>query len=72
MQFKCKYGLTVKNMNVIARLEYELAYYDSAVHQFNHYTKRTPPRCDKESLWVFCILWELIYNISPYCTPDAL
>ena len=23
-------------MNVIARLEYELAYYDSAVHGFNH------------------------------------
>ena len=31
-------------MNVIARLEYELAYYDSAVHRFNHYTTRTPPK----------------------------
>ena len=30
-------------MNVIARLEYELAYYDSAVNRFNHYTTRTPP-----------------------------
>ena len=30
-------------MNVIARLEYELAYYDSAVHRFNHYTTRTSP-----------------------------
>ena len=30
-------------MNVIARLKYELAYYDSAVHRFNHYTTRTPP-----------------------------
>ena len=30
-------------MNVIARLEYELAYNDSAVHRFNHYTTRTPP-----------------------------
>ena len=30
-------------VNVIARLEYELAYYDSAVHHFNHYTTRTPP-----------------------------
>ena len=30
-------------MNVIARLEYELAYYDFAVHRFNHYTTRTPP-----------------------------
>ena len=29
-------------MNVIARLEYELVYYDSAVHRFNHYTTRTP------------------------------
>ena len=29
-------------VNVIARLEYELAYYDSAVHRFNHYTTRTP------------------------------
>ena len=28
-------------MNVIARLEYELAYYDSAVHLFSHYTTRT-------------------------------
>ena len=31
-------------VNVIARLEYELTYYDSAVHRFNHYTTRTPPR----------------------------
>ena len=31
-------------VNVIARLEYELAYYDSAVHPFNHYTTRTPPK----------------------------
>ena len=30
-------------MSVIARLEYKLAYYDSAVHRFNHYTTRTPP-----------------------------
>ena len=29
-------------VNVIARLEYELAYYDSAVHRFNHYTTWTP------------------------------
>ena len=30
-------------VNIIARLEYELAYDDSAVHRFNHYTTRTPP-----------------------------
>ena len=29
-------------VNVIARLEHELAYYDSAVHRFNHYTTKTP------------------------------
>ena len=28
-------------VNVIARLEYELTYYDSAVHRFNHNTTRT-------------------------------
>ena len=31
-------------MNVLARLEYELAYYDSAVHRLNHNTTRTPPQ----------------------------
>ena len=31
-------------LNVIARLEYELAYYDFAVHRFNHYITRTPPK----------------------------
>ena len=30
-------------VNIIARLENERAYYDSAVHRFNHYTTRTPP-----------------------------
>ena len=29
-------------VNVIVRLEYELAYYGSAVHRFNHYTTRIP------------------------------
>ena len=39
-------------MNVIARLEYELAYYDSAVHRFNHYTTWTPPFPSVYRLWV--------------------
>ena len=30
-------------VDVTARLESELAYNDSAVHRFNHYTTRTPP-----------------------------
>ena len=29
-------------MNVIALLEFELAYFNSAVHRFNYYTTRTP------------------------------
>ena len=36
-------------VNVIARLENELAYYDSAVHRFNHYTtRRTPPHEEED------------------------
>ena len=31
-------------MNVIARLEYELTNYNSAVHRFNHYTTRIHPQ----------------------------
>ena len=31
-----------QKVNVIAPLEFELAYYDSAVHFFNPYTTRTP------------------------------
>ena len=30
-------------VNIITRLEFELAYCDSAVHRFNHYTTRTSP-----------------------------
>ena len=30
-------------VNAMARLEFELAYYDSAVQRFNQYTTRTPP-----------------------------
>ena len=35
---------TCPKVNLIARLEFELAYYDSAVQRFNHYTTKTPPR----------------------------
>ena len=34
-------------VNVIARLEYEQAYYNSSVQHFNHYTRRTPPQENK-------------------------
>ena len=54
-------------MNVIARLEFELAYYDSAVHRFNHYTTRTPPFIFKPTssdLWGFRILSLNWFNYS--------
>ena len=38
-------------MNVIARLDFKLAYYDSAVQLFNHYITRTPP-------------WNWVYQIA--------
>ena len=48
-------------VNVIARLEYELAYYDSAVHRFNHYTTRTP----FNGFNVFYGHGNSIYNVIP-------
>ena len=32
-------------VNVIATLEFELAYYEAAFHQVNHHTTRIPPVC---------------------------
>ena len=29
-------------VNIIVQLEFKLAYYNPAVHRFNHYTTRTP------------------------------
>ena len=40
-------------VNVITRLEYELAYYESAVHCFNHFTTRTPPKKEDEHILHF-------------------
>ena len=55
-------------MNIIARLEYERAYYDSAVHRFNYYTTTTPQNfkylkrpCIKNSRkfsWIFYEEWK--------------
>ena len=44
-------------VNVIARLEYELAYYDSAVHRFNHYTTRTSLVCVRAGMCVWKLSW---------------
>ena len=45
-------------VNVIARREYELGYYDSAVHRFNHYTTRTPR-------WMIWALPSISNSFSP-------
>ena len=52
-------------MNVIARLEYELAYYDSAVHRFNHYTTRTPLGHWRVVIQWNSLLLEWQYILSP-------
>ena len=41
-------------VNVIARLEFELAYYDFAVHHFNHYTTRIVRDSERKMLRKRC------------------
>ena len=58
-------------VNVIARLEFELAHYDSAVQRFSHYTTRTPPN---KVGWLVLVgylvtshwYWELLNNIAKF------
>ena len=47
-------------VNVIARLKYELAYYDSAVHRFNHYTTMTLPLWSCVNITGFNLLFEIV------------
>ena len=47
-------------VNVIARLEYELAYYDSAVHRFNHYTTRTVDLFGFKNSYAIIIIFKYI------------
>ena len=51
-------------VNVMARLEYERAYYDSAVHRFNHHTTRTPPYILKSFTLKIKFQWRLLYNFK--------
>ena len=46
-------------VNIIAQLEYEHAYYDSAVRHFNHYTTRTPP----QYIWLILIIYTQLYVV---------
>ena len=61
-------------MNVIVRLEYELAYYDSAVHSFNHYTTRTPPFFLGLPHWIFLYLWHFVigFMLAKICPSVVL
>ena len=58
-------------MNEIAWLEYELAYYDSVVHRFNHYTTRTPPlKTDvynkqyKQNIVIFLTSVDFVFHVG--------
>ena len=51
-------GICLK-VNVIPRLEYEFAYYDSVVRRFNHYTTRTSPRY--VCMYICMHVWLYIY-----------
>ena len=62
-------------MDVIARLEYELAYYDSAVHRFhrfNHYTTRTPTRWERWSTGNCARDWNFTIWRNDTCTNQNL
>ena len=50
-------------MNVIARLEYELAYYNSAIHPFNHYTTN---RWLKQMVKMLLLLQLHIYAVQHF------
>ena len=55
-------------MNVIARLEYELAYYDPAVHRFNHYITRTPPGLwNLVSIFAAWVSSGRVYSVNDLC-----
>ena len=53
---------------VIAQLEFELAYYDSAVQCFNHYTTRTP----HHRFWVVWLNLDFLYDFQWITFPSQL
>ena len=48
-------GISLK-VNVIARLEFELAYYDSAVQRFNYYSTRISPKSSRIIMFTFGLI----------------
>ena len=62
-------------MNVIAQLEYELAYYDSTVHHFNHFSMQMLIKIsiyyqDYSILVVACYLCSCMHMMSIFCLAD--
>ena len=50
-------------VNIIARLEFELVYYDSAVQRFTHYITRIPPEIlVKSPKSLFTCWWYVLYK----------
>ena len=53
-------------MKVIARLEFELAYYDSAVHRFNHsYHEDSPFKFKTKKEYKIIIIRNIISHMGP-------
>ena len=57
---------------LIVQLEYELAYYNSAVHRFNHYTTRTPYTLLKKLLLCFFFVFSVFFNEKDFLKFNAL
>ena len=53
-------GICLK-VNIIARLEFELAYYDSAARRFNHDTTTRPSYTFSERIIIINLYWKT-YN----------
>ena len=51
-------------MNATTRLEFEFAYYDSAVHRINHYTTRRPPTWEKRFIVVKCLTYWTVTSLE--------
>ena len=55
-------GICLK-VNIIERLEYELAYYDSVVHRFNHYTTWAPPQLTiRNTNNLYTVIWYQVFS----------
>ena len=61
-------GICTK-VKVIARLDSEQAYYDSAVYRLNYYTTRTPPI---GAVVLYVVFNDIHLNVANIDLPDSL